>query len=444
MFTTSIKHHSLAPFVAGAVLATVLVGHAERAEAATVAVTNCNNSGPGSLRNAVTRAQSGDLVDLRRLRCTIVLTGGAIEIPQQDLALIGRGAGALSITSQNRSRILSHEGTGTLRVASLSIVDGSEGREPSAAGGCIYSSGNVTLQHARVHRCNASGSPAPDCEGPGCSSSAGGAILARGTVRMSYSTVSDSHVHDYDSVGGGIYADELRMFRSRLLRNSGEFSGGAQVDRFIALGSIIANNESGSYGAGGVQVGHPFSGGSGPADVRDSTFVGNTSGSHCSALCAGDARIVNSTFTGNASYGSAIYLTDGSIVNSTVVANTELAPYYPCRGAVRAKTLYLESVILAGNPCGTGVMDLADVGSLTGAHNLVGAAAIPLPAGTIRSDPLLGPLAFNGGYTPTRALRAGSPAIDKGCNPLALDYDQRGPGFPRVKGARADIGAFER
>ena len=444
MSSTTTRPNRLAALVAGAFVFATLCGHAGRADAATVTVTNCNDSGPGSLRNAVARAHSGDLVGLRRLRCTIVLTRGAIQIPQQDLALVGRGAGALTITSQNQSRILSHQGTGTLRLASLSIEDGRQSSETYAEGGCIYSAGNVSLQHARVQRCNASGYAAPGCDGPGCSSSWGGAISASGNVRMSYSTVSDSSASDYDSQGGGIYANELRMFRSRLLRNYGNFSGGAQVYRFIALGSVIADNESGSYGAGGVQVGYPSGVGSGPADVRDSTFVGNTSGSLCSALCAGDALIVNSTFTRNvASYWFAIAVTDGSIVNSTVAGNSTQVPY-SCSGAVRATTLYLESTIVAGNPCGTGVMDLASVGSLTGTHNLVGVASIPLPPGTLRGDPLLAPLDFNGGYTPTRALRVGSPAIDRGNNPLELEYDQRGPGFPRVKGAAADIGAFER
>jgi len=295
------------------------------------------------------------------------------------------------------------------------------------------------LQHARVHQCDVYGYPAPDCEGTGtCSSSWGGAISARGTVRMAYSTVSDGSASNYDSNGGGIYAQELIMFRSRLLRNSSEGSGGAHVLRFVALGSIIADNEAGDGypGPGGVDVAS-FGPGTGSADVRDTTFEGNISGGLCQALCAHDARIVNSTFTRNAGR-YAISLTDGSIVNSTVAGNSS------CGGGVRAITLYLESTIVAGNACGTGGMDLVVVGSLTGTHNLVGVASIPLPPGTLRGDPLLAPLAFNGGYTPTRALREGSPAIDKGNNPLELEYDQRGPGFPRVKGAAADIGAFER
>src|SRR5690606_708942 len=59
-------------------------------------------------------------------------------------------------------------------------------------------------------------------------------------------------------------------------------------------------------------------------------------------------------------------------------------------------------------------------------------------------DPMLGPLAFNGGPTQTHALLAGSPAIDKGSNPAALTTDQRGAPFVRVSGPQADIGAYEK
>jgi hypothetical protein len=58
-------------------------------------------------------------------------------------------------------------------------------------------------------------------------------------------------------------------------------------------------------------------------------------------------------------------------------------------------------------------------------------------------DPVLGPLANNGGPTQTHALLAGSPAIDKGSNPNALAFDQCGTPFVRTSGAQTDIGAFE-
>jgi hypothetical protein len=61
-------------------------------------------------------------------------------------------------------------------------------------------------------------------------------------------------------------------------------------------------------------------------------------------------------------------------------------------------------------------------------------------------NPLLGPLAYNGGPTFTCALLAGSPALDTGDDtllglPLSLTTDQRG--LPRESGSHVDIGAFE-
>jgi len=62
------------------------------------------------------------------------------------------------------------------------------------------------------------------------------------------------------------------------------------------------------------------------------------------------------------------------------------------------------------------------------------------PFGT---DPMLGPLADNGGPTETRALLPGSSAADAGSNPANLFTDQRRTGLARVFNGQADIGAFE-
>jgi hypothetical protein len=87
-------------------------------------------------------------------------------------------------------------------------------------------------------------------------------------------------------------------------------------------------------------------------------------------------------------------------------------------------------------------------------HNLIGSGSaigefIELGDQTGVTDPLLGPLADNGGPTMTHALLAGSPAIDMG-DPSAVGgvgdvplFDQRGAPFPRVGGGRIDMGAFE-
>ena len=69
---------------------------------------------------------------------------------------------------------------------------------------------------------------------------------------------------------------------------------------------------------------------------------------------------------------------------------------------------------------------------------------LPVPVDTILAqDPLLAPLASNGGPTATHALLSGSPAIDAGNNSQGASFDQRGSGYSRVIGAAPDIGAYE-
>ena len=75
-------------------------------------------------------------------------------------------------------------------------------------------------------------------------------------------------------------------------------------------------------------------------------------------------------------------------------------------------------------------IDVTTGASITGTNNL------------LNYDPLLGPLANNGGPTLTHLPQSNSPCINTGTNPNNLVNDQRGPGFPRIQGL-TDIGAVE-
>ena len=171
------------------------------------------------------------------------------------------------------------------------------------------------------------------------------------------------------------------------------------------------------------------------------------------------SAIRNSTFSENVTlYGGAIYNQGsiGAISNSTFALNE--ADYLGSHGGAIDNSPEAEILELAGNilarSSGGGHPDLTNSGVIVSASdnvigigelsgipdgvngNQVGSLASPL-------DPLLGPLADNGGPTLTHALLAGSPAIDRGSNPAGLAWDQRGAGFARVSGVRADAGAFE-
>jgi hypothetical protein len=112
------------------------------------------------------------------------------------------------------------------------------------------------------------------------------------------------------------------------------------------------------------------------------------------------------------------------LTNTVVAAN--LAPTSP---DVRGES-YVSRFSLIGD--GTG----SDIGNADG--NQVGNV---LPY-TSPIDPLLGPLALNGGPTRTHALEAGSPALDAASAADCPATDQRG--VARPQGSGCDIGSYER
>jgi predicted outer membrane repeat protein len=165
----------------------------------------------------------------------------------------------------------------------------------------------------------------------------------------------------------------------------------------------------------------------------------------------------NSTFSGNeALYGGGAIAAVANflaITSSTVSNNT--VSYGPDFGGgilqyTEFGTIRMRNTIIAGNRIGTYPVtypsDLKGTIDSQG-HNLIGnssGGAGYVSTDLLDVDPLLGPLQNNGGPTQTMALLPGSPAIDAGDDtPPLPDFDQRGPGFPRISGPHIDIGAFE-
>jgi hypothetical protein len=217
--------------------------------------------------------------------------------------------------------------------------------------------------------------------------------------------------------------------------------------------STIANNRA---EGGGV---YNFGGGfySRSAVIESSTISGNHAGFAGAGFVGGSMSIsiVNSTISGNESEfrtgGIAANVPTLEVRNSTITANTVSRPSCSWIGGVGllswAGTNTIESSIIASNICGTQAddLDIENATPVSGHANLIGAVAAvtSIPDDTLRSDPMLAPLADNGGPTWTHALLPQSPAINHGDNAAGLLWDQRGEGHPRVQNGRADIGAFE-
>ncbi len=171
-------------------------------------------------------------------------------------------------------------------------------------------------------------------------------------------------------------------------------------------------------------------------------------------------KIINSTISGNVSsatagamvaFGNVALELDNSTVSDNVAAPTRTGGIimssgdtYPVSGnnTVRPTLTVVSSILansLTGNDVATNTATIPAFAinaansliekicptcaiSVSGPGNLVQVGAVLGP------DPLLGPLAFNGGTTRTHALLAGSPAIDAGSNPLGAHDGSAGHG----------------
>ena len=386
---------------------------------ATLFVTNCDDHGPGSLRDTIAAAVNHDNVDLTRLTCSVItLTSGELPINVDNLGVIG---GTQVITAQGNSRVISHNGVGTIGLTELVLKDGAVTAH-YARGGCLYSRGDIELYAVTVSNCTLTSI------GDFGGEAAGGGIFAAGSAMIRASTIADNSIVPTSApysagLGGGIFVgDGLYMSLSTISGNSihgeaGYCYGGGLLAGYVRIEySTVSYNEADV--AGGARFGGPLG-----------------------ALTA--SRIVNSTLSNNSGW---------AVVSDDVLLEVRDSTIAFNGGGINMSGLdeYLSvrSSIVANNGAGGSDYDifvstLAGGGAIIGSNNLIQTSNVPVPPDTIRSDPLLGPLADNGGPTMTLALMQGSPAIDAGGNSPDGSFDQRYTGFPRIVGIAADIGAFE-
>lgn len=448
--------------VAAAVGATALGAGA--ANAVTFEVTNDDATGPGSLRAAITAANATPAADVvtfaPTLSGTIVLNGSEITITEP-LDIQGPGADVLSVDGDNASQIFDIDGDAMagvrmpVTISGLTLTGGNTG----SSGGAIYGEfTNFTLRDSLV-----TGNEA----GTG-----GGVYLDSAVVAVIGSEISSNRSANG---GGGLYVDadndpvgglttDTVTITDSIVRNNRALAGsggGVYIDdetggEALFERTTIAGNRSSGNG-GGIQ----FYGHHGPSTIRQSTISGNSAGgpgggfSFDTAYPGSPGRLLveNSTVSSNKSdtNGGGAYIDNSenkpvSFINSTIAGNAaDLGG-----GIARVQfDVSISSTVLAGNTALLPTQrDLADVGASPGSF-IVGDSLIQSPtnatftqaaANLVGVDPLLGPLADNGGPTRTQLPAEGSPVINKGVA-NGLTVDQRG--LPRTANGGTDIGSVE-
>lgn len=234
-------------------------------------------------------------------------------------------------------------------------------------------------------------------------------------------------IHSMANQAGSVI-ERVNMSLNQSTTKAAAFLGGGEL---MIIDSLIANNSS--AGSSGMRLENQT------ASVVNTTIANNqvtiappysffTTGL---TVDGGDVTISNSTVAFNHSPTAA--------AGVSISANTTTS---------MTSTLVAMNSDVSGNGEISQIRRVATGTTLNGDHNLVSAAAADLFNGVdlnnlVVADPSISPLSFNGGNLATVALQAASPARNAGLNPLNLPFDQRGPGFPRISGPSADIGAFE-
>jgi hypothetical protein len=276
----------------------------------------------------------------------------------------------------------------------------------------------------------------------------GGGIYNQGTLTLTNMTITGNTA---TQVGGGISAasgSSLTLVNSTVSDNTSTLEGGGifTAGSLTVTGSTISGNTSTQGGAGGIFA-------AANTIITNSAIIGNSAvaGGGGGIWTQNDVSITNTTISGNRSGSGGGIFFEGSLTLTNVTIANNNAAGYGGGGIYRAggvfEVIAMRNSIVAGNSASVVAPDISGAFTSQG-NNLVqnragssGYIASDLPDGT---NPLLGPLANNGGLSATHALLVGSPAINAGNNSFTTGAtDQRGTGYARVVSGAVDIGAFE-
>jgi hypothetical protein len=243
----------------------------------TVIVTNTNDSGSGSLREAVLSSNSGDTIDfdltIFATPQTITLTSGEIDI-SHDLTISGPGANLLTVSGNNNSRVfnLSPGGTHTYNISGLTLSDGNGSGSFGGAIESLVTSGTLNIN---------------SCVFTGNSSSQGGGM----------------HVQ-----GNGAAATFVNISNTTFTNNNGTmFDGAASLFNCASTltNCTISGNKSGS--SGGILDVLCGPGSTATATITNCTIAGNTNAGVDGGLVvinqggtSATAQVVNTIFANNA------------------------------------------------------------------------------------------------------------------------------------------------
>jgi hypothetical protein len=383
-------------------------------------VWSTNDSGTGSLRDAILNAANPDTITFSNgLPGLIILTSGELLIGR-DLTIVGPGATNLTVDGHASGRVFEISALAHVTIAGLTISNGLASDPAYAAGGALLidPNGALVLSNCWVLNNKASGGQNNN-QGGGAF---GGGLFNRGSLTMLGCTVSgnsalggDGPVAAGPAEGGGVHSG----------------AGGASLVNCTITGNVAKGGGGGSSSGGDAQGGGIVGAGALGGISYDMSMESCTVSDN-SAL----AIAINQYASANG--GGVVAAGGGNLsIGNTIVASNRVAS---AGGSPSGPDVFGPFV----SP-GFNLIGITDGSSGWSAEDRqLGTTQTPLKA-------QLGPLQFNGGPTPTMMPQRNSAAIDNG-NSFGISTDQRGlsrpsyirlSGNPLPPGDGSDIGAVE-
>ena len=378
------------------------------AGAADVAVTSTADSGPGSLRDAITSANANPGPDI------ITIPPGSYDRTVAGSDEDGNATGDLDIKGD-----LTIVGTGG---AAVTTID-AEGLDR------VFDihNGDVTLQGLTI-----TGATVPGLTtGAGISQHGGSTLHLLDSVVVANTGFSGAGLN---AQGGVVDIQRTEFVNNTALSQPGNGSAGGAVTRhggpMTIVDSTFENNHAVNGNAGALYV-------QGLTTITNTTFSGNSAGRSAIVAEAGTntttkltlefVTIAENTATGSA--GNAGVLTNAVQNGTSEVALHGVLFHHNIEGGQPKNCMVQSNGTFSSS--GHNLSDDASCAALNQAGDLAADQQTALAA-----------LAANGGPTRTHALVAGSSAIDGGGDCAAtVPTDQRHAGRP--VGAGCDIGAYE-
>ncbi len=387
---------------------------------------------------------------------TLFLTLGELAVTES-VTVIGPGTATFAISGSDTSRIIKVTNTGVLAISGITLTNGNAGSSFSDLGGAILIEGDLD---------------ATDVVIADCKSGYGGGMATNGAATSAdLRRVTFLRNQAQSPLGGGFYASRgvISITECLFEKNGANFGGGLHnFAAFIQIDSSTFFDNEGGQG-GGINNNTL-----GNMVIRNSTICGNRAtrlsiGNDGGGIINFDSLwIYNSTISGNVSDpGTGGGLSSGAWTRAWINQSTIHGNHASVGGGGLTQNpngvAELYGTIIAGNtgPTNPDLSDALQPGKIVSlGYNIIGdvSGSVFAPLLTDQTggggppvlDPLLAPLAANGGVTLTQMPKPGSPAIDMGdCTLTGMTMDQRG--LPRPvddpgvldTGDGCDVGAVE-